>query len=144
MRPFQFHLKEHWRYPQSLETLLPWSDTISAHLEWWQNPVNVMKGSDLHPKDNSIQLFTDALNKGSVVRQATHKYSKVEGCFTGPSKVQEPVPKPDSVATDNNGSLHKQTGRNPLGGDVHSAVEDHDLVLSLSDNPKSQTHSRVP
>ena len=23
MRPFQFHLKEHWRFPQSLDTLLP-------------------------------------------------------------------------------------------------------------------------
>ena len=30
----------------------------------WQNPANVMKGSDLHPKDHSIQLFTDASNKG--------------------------------------------------------------------------------
>ena len=27
MRPFQFHLKEHWRY-QSLDSLLPWSETI--------------------------------------------------------------------------------------------------------------------
>ena len=25
MRPFQFHLKEHWRYPQSLDNLLPWT-----------------------------------------------------------------------------------------------------------------------
>ena len=24
MRLFQFHLKEHWRFPQSLDTLLPW------------------------------------------------------------------------------------------------------------------------
>ena len=62
MRPFQFHLKEHWRVPQSLDTLLPWTETISAHLEWWQNLSNVMKGGDLHPKDHSIQLFTDALN----------------------------------------------------------------------------------
>ena len=38
MRPFQFHLKEHWRYPQSLDSLLPWTETISAHLDWWQNP----------------------------------------------------------------------------------------------------------
>ena len=64
MRPFQFHLKEHWRFPQLLDTLLPWTETISAHLEWWQNPTNVMKGADLHPKDHSIQLFTDASNKG--------------------------------------------------------------------------------
>ena len=53
MRPFQFHLKEHWRYPQSLHSL-PGTETISAHLEWWQNPTNVMKGADLHPKDHSI------------------------------------------------------------------------------------------
>ena len=64
MRPFQFHLKEHWRFPQSLDNLLPWTETISAHLEWWQNPTNVMKGADLHPKDHSIQLFTDTSNEG--------------------------------------------------------------------------------
>ena len=64
LTPFQFHLKEHWRYPQSLDSLLPWTETISAHLEWWQNPTNVMKGADLHPKDHSIQLFTDASNEG--------------------------------------------------------------------------------
>ena len=64
MRPFQFHLKEHWSFPQSLDSLLPWTETISAHLDWWQNPANVMKGSDLHPKDHSIQLFTDTSNEG--------------------------------------------------------------------------------
>ena len=64
MRPFHFHLMEHWRYPQSLDSLLPWTETISAHLDWWQNPTNVMKGADLHPKDHSIQLFTDASNEG--------------------------------------------------------------------------------
>ena len=36
----------------------------AAHLDWWQNPSNVMKGADLHPKDHSIQLFTDASNEG--------------------------------------------------------------------------------
>ena len=64
MRPFQFHFKEHWRYPESLYSFLPWTETISAHLEWWQNPTNVMKGANLHPKDHSIQLFTDASNEG--------------------------------------------------------------------------------
>ena len=64
MRPFQFHLKEHWRYPQSLDSLLPWTEMISAQLDSWQNPANVMKDADLHPKDHSIQLFTDASNEG--------------------------------------------------------------------------------
>ena len=64
MRPFQFHLKEHWRYPQSLDSLLPWTEAIAAHLDWWQNPSNVMKGANFHPKEHSIQLFTDASNEG--------------------------------------------------------------------------------
>ena len=64
MRPFQFHLKEHWRYPQLLDSLFPWTETISAHLEWWQNPTNMMRGADLHPKDHSIQLFTNPSNEG--------------------------------------------------------------------------------
>ena len=50
MRPFQFHLKEHWRYPQSLVNLLPWTEAIAAHLDWWQNPSGsvVRLGKRLH------------------------------------------------------------------------------------------------
>ena len=75
MRPFQFHLKEHWRYPQSLDSLLPWTEAISVHLEWWQNPSNVMRGADLPPKDHSIQLFTDASNEswGAHLDQSSTK-----------------------------------------------------------------------
>ena len=54
IRPFQFHLKQHWRYPQSLDSLLPWTEAISAHQDWWQNAVNVMKGADIHPKGHGI------------------------------------------------------------------------------------------
>ena len=161
MRPFQFYLKEHWRYPQSLDNLLPWTETISANLDWWQNPTNMMKGADLHPKDHSIQLFTRRLkqrlvgslranlHQGSVVRQgkkATHKCSRAEGGFSGPSKVQGPVSKPNSTGCYgqlNSSSLHKQTRRNPLGEDVCSPDKNHDLVPSLQDNIKSQTHSRL-
>ena len=132
MRPFQFHLKEHWRYPQSLDNLLPWTETISAHLDWWQNPANVMKGSDLHPKDHSIQLFTDASNEG----WGAHLDQRFKG----------PVSEPNSFSCNgqlNSGSLHKQTRSNLLGGDVCAPVEDHDMVPSLSHNIESQTHSRV-
>ena len=63
MRPFEWHLKEHWRYLKLLGSLLPWPETISAHLQWWQNPVNMTKGADLHPKDHNIQIFTDTSNE---------------------------------------------------------------------------------
>ena len=89
------------------------------------------------------------LYKGSVVRQgkkATHKCSRVEGGFSGPSKFQGPVSKPNSVGCNrqlNSGGLHKQTRRNSLSRDMCFPVENHDLVPSLPDNLESQTHSRV-
>ena len=162
LRPFQFHLKEHWRYPQSLDNLLPWTETISAHLDWWQNPTNVMRGADLHPKDHSIQLFTDASNEGwgahleqtsakglwsDREKKATHKCSRAEGGLPGPSKLQGPVLERNSVGCNgqlSSGSLHKQTRRNSLSRDVHSPVEYHDMVPPLSHNIERETLSRVP
>ena len=84
IRPFQFYLKEHWRYPQSLDSLLPWTETISAHLDWWQNPTNVMRGLDLHPKDHSIPLFTEASNKGwgaHLDQSSTKGLQRTTSCF---------------------------------------------------------------
>ena len=86
--------------------------------------------------------------KGSVVRpgkKATHKRSRIEGNLPGPSKLQGPVPEPNSAGCNgqlNSGSLHKQTRRNSISKNVCSPVEDHDMVPSLSHNIKSQTHSR--
>ena len=151
--PLQFHLKEHWRYPQSLDSLLPWTEAIAAHLDWWPNPSNVMRGADLHPKDHSIQLFTDASNEvwGAHLDQSStkgsHKHSRIEDGLPGPSKLQGPVPEPNGASCNgqlNRGSLHEQTRRNSLSRDVCSPVEDYDLVPSLSHNIESQTHSRVP
>ena len=128
MRPFEFHLKVHWRYPQSLDSLLPWRETISALLDWWQNPSNVTRGAeDQRPQYPTLyrclkrrlgRSLRSKFYKGSVVRpgkKATHKRSRVEGGVSGPSKLQGPVP--NSVSCNgqlNSGSLHKQTRRNSL------------------------------
>ena len=88
--------------------------------------------------------------KGSVVRsgkKATHKCPRIEGGLTGPSRLQGPVPEPNSASCDgqlNSGSLHQQTRRNSLSRNMCSPVEDHDLVPSLPHNIESQAHSRVP
>ena len=111
-----------------VDSLLPWTETISAHLDWWQNPTNVMKGADLHPKDHCIQLFTDASNEGwgahleqsstkglvGQGKKATHKCSRAEGGLSGPSKVQGPVSKPNSAGCCGNSTvvayINKQGG----------------------------------
>ena len=159
MRPFQFHLKEHWRYPHSLDNLLPWTEAIVGHLDWWQNPSNVMKGADLHPKDHSIQLFTDASNEGwgAHIDQNSTKglWSEREKRlhvnvlelkavslalrdFKDQCQNQTVL-----VATDNSTLVHQQAGGNSLSRDVRSPVENHDLVPSLPYNIESQAHSRV-
>ena len=163
MRPFQFHLKEHWRYPQSLDNLLPWTDVISAHLDWWQNPANVMKGADLHPKDHSIQFFTDASNEGWG---AHLDQRSTQGLWSDQEKrlhINILELKAVSlalrnfkdlcqdqtvlVATDNStvvAYINKQGGTHSHSlRDVRSPVEDHDLVPPLSHNIKCQTHSGV-
>ena len=79
-------------------------------------------------------------------KKATYKCSRVEGGLPGPSKLQGPVSEPNSASCNgqlNSGSLHKQTRRNSLSGDVHAPVEDLDMVPSLSHNIESQRHSRV-
>ena len=80
-------------------------------------------------------------------KKATHKCPRIEGGLTGPSRLQGPVPEPNSASCYgqlNSGSLHQQTRRNSLSRDVCSPVEDYDLVPSLSHNIESQAHSRVP
>ena len=64
MRPLQWHLKRNWRFPQSLETKIPWGDSIKSQLRWWSDPNNVLKGSPLHPRDHEVLMYTDASNDG--------------------------------------------------------------------------------
>ena len=79
-------------------------------------------------------------------KKATHKCPGIEGGLPGPSRLQGPVPESNSVSCDgqlNSGSLHQQARGNSLSRDMHSPVENHDLVPSLPYNIESQAHSRV-
>ena len=118
-----------------------------------------MKGADLHPKDHSVQLSTDASNEGwgAHLEQTSTKglwsdrekrlhinvlelkaVSLALQSFKDQCQNQTVL-----FATDNStvvAYINKQEG-------THSAemcaVENHDLVPSLPDNLESQTHSRV-
>ena len=64
MRPFQWHLKTHWKYPMPLDTLIPWNQKMIRHGEWWLDPQNVLQGEHLHPKEHEKLIFTEASNAG--------------------------------------------------------------------------------
>ena len=64
MRPIQWHLKNNWRVPESLEKVIPIPRTLHPHLQWWLEENNVLQGQPLHPIKHALQIFTDASKEG--------------------------------------------------------------------------------
>ena len=64
MRPIQWHLKNNWRVPESLEKVIPVSKSLHPHLRWWLEESNVLLGQPLHPLKHALQIFTDASKEG--------------------------------------------------------------------------------
>ena len=64
MRPIQWHLKNNWRVPESLEKVIPIPKALHSHLQWWLQEDNVLSGQALHPIKHALQLFTDASKEG--------------------------------------------------------------------------------
>ena len=63
MRPIQWHLKNNWRVPESLEKVIPLPRSLHPHLRWWLEESNVLQGQPLHPIKHALQIFTDASKK---------------------------------------------------------------------------------
>ena len=64
MRPIQWHLKNHWHIPESLEKIILIPRSLHLHLRWWLKEENVLPGQHLHPLHHAVQIFTDASNEG--------------------------------------------------------------------------------
>ena len=64
MRPIQWHLKNNWRVPESLNNIIPISRSLHPHLQWWLEESNVLQGQPLHPLKHALQIFTDASKEG--------------------------------------------------------------------------------
>ena len=48
MRPIQWHLKNNWRVPESLDKVIPVPKSLHPHLRWWLEESNVLPGQPLH------------------------------------------------------------------------------------------------
>ena len=64
MRPIQWHLKNNWRVPESLEKVIPIPRSLHPHLKWWLEESSVLRGQPLHPLKHALQIFTDASKEG--------------------------------------------------------------------------------
>ena len=64
MRPIQWHLKNNWQVPESLEKVIPVPRSLNPHLQWWLQEDNVLTGQPLHPIKHALQIFTEASKQG--------------------------------------------------------------------------------
>ena len=81
MRPIQWHLKNNWHVPESLEKMIPIPISLHPHLQWWLLEENVLSGQPLHPVRHALQLFTDASKEG----WGTHLNDRTaRGCWSLP------------------------------------------------------------
>ena len=59
MRPFQWYLKSHWKFPQSLDKRIPVTGNFLKHLKWWED----------------LQILRQVLL--SILMLTTHWYSQM-------------------------------------------------------------------
>ena len=64
MRPIQWHLKNNWMVPESLEKVISVPKSLHPHLRWWLEESNMLLGQPLHPLKHALQIFTDASKEG--------------------------------------------------------------------------------
>ena len=120
MRPIQWHLKNNWRVPESLEKVIPIPRSLHPHLRWWLKEDNVPTGQPLYPIKHDLQIFTDASKKGgggggnslkrahckrnlvSSGKQAAYKLSGTKRSLSSLKKVPRPLPRQDNTCSTDN------------------------------------------
>ena len=156
MRPIQWHLKNNWRVPESLEKVIPLPRSLHPHLQWWLEEDNVLQGQPLHPVKHALQIFTDASKEGwgahlneftargswvGAGKQAAHKLSGTKSSVPSLKRVSKSLCRQNSSGSSRqyySSSLHKQGRRNEVG----PTMENLDLVFPATSDSKSSTHPR--
>ena len=160
MRPIQWHLKNNWRVPESLEKIIPLPRSLHPHLQWWLEEDKVLQGQPLHPVRHALQIFTDASKEGwgahlnefttrgswSIPESKLHiNLLELKAVFLALKEFQDLCVGKNSSSSNRqyySSILHKQGGRNEVGPTVCPTVENLDLVFPATSNSQSSTHPR--
>ena len=130
VRPIQWHLKNNWRVPESLEKVIPIPSSLHPHLQWWLKEDNVLTGQPLHPIKHALQIFTDTSEEGWGVqahckrnlvpsgKQTAYKLPRTQGSFPSLKRIPRPLLRQDSTCSNrqhHSGVIHKQGRRHDVG-----------------------------
>ena len=159
MRPIQWHLKNNWRVPESLEKVIPVPKSLHPHLRWWLEESNVLLGQPLHPLKHALQIFTDASNEGwgahldnhtargtwSLPESKLHiNHLELKAVFLALKEFRTLVcNKTVLIARQHNsGCLYQQRRGDEVGVTVCPTVENPVLVHQTTGNPQGTSHPR--
>ena len=158
MRPIQWHLKNNWRVPESLEKVIPVPNS-HPHLRWWLEESNVLLGQPLHPLKHALQIFTDASKEGwgahldehtargtwSLPESKLHiNHLELKAVFLALKEFQTLCcNKTVLIATDNTTVVaYINKGGDEVGLSVCPTVENPVLVYQTVGNPQGTSHPR--
>ena len=160
MRPIQWHLKNNWRVPESLEKVIPVPKSLHPHLRWWLEEGNVLLGQPLHPLKHALQIFRDASKEGwgahldehtargewSLPESKLHiNHLELKAVFLALKEFRTPRLQQDSVDSyrqHNNGCLYQQRREDEIGLPVCPTVENTLLVYQAASNPQGTSYPR--
>ena len=161
MRPIQWHLKNNWRAPESLEKVIPVPRSLHPHLKWRLEESNVLAFQPLHPLKHALQIFTDASKEGWGAylneRTARGTWSVPESklhinhlelktwSLSGLKRVPRPLFKqhsPGSHRQHNSGCLYQQRRGDNVRHPVCPTVENPVLVHQKTGNSHGTSHPR--
>ena len=133
MRPIQWHLKNNWRVPESLEKVIPIPSSLHPHLQWWLEEGNVLTGQPLHPIKHALEIFTDASKEGwgdhlnehmargtwSLPESKLHiNHLELKAVYVAFKRVPRPLHRQDSSCSNrqyHSGIVYKQGRRYEVG-----------------------------
>ena len=157
MRPIQWHLKKHWRVPESLEKEIPIPRSLHQHLQWWTQEKNVLKGQPLHPLRHAVQIFTDASKEGwgahlgdftasgtwSVPESKLHiNFLELKAVLLALKRFQQLVQgKVVDCRQHYSCGIHQQGGRYEVRFTLCPSLAAPMLVQSQANSTEGQTHS---
>ena len=160
MRPIQWHLKNNWRVPESLEKVIPIPRSLHPHLQWWLSEDNILTGQPLHPIKHALQIFTDTSKEGwgahlnehtargswSLPESKLHiNYLELKAVVLALKEFQDLcTDKIVLVTTDNTtvvSYINKEGIWHEVGSSLCPIMENLDLVYLETSNSQSPAHS---
>ena len=156
MRPIQWHLKNHWRVPESLEKVIPVPRSLHPHLKWCLGGSNVLQGQPLHPIRHALLIFTDASKEGwgdkhtargtwSLPESNLHiNYLELKAVFLALKEFQELFRQgcSDCNRQHHSGVVYKQGRRHEVRPTLCPFVENLDWVYQETSDSQSPTYPR--